>query len=488
MSDAFKDHDFDPDLADLIVDAFEAHVDVDTASRHLWAIHHEASQVFVEQGLEPAACAIHANTDETDNTAVIEALLAKARLPEDLSELEALEEAELEAAAFDDAPSFIGLSLQPQADVEDREMSAFDKIVAALSRPAKTPRQRSLGRKVLAMAGAPALSVVLMLGMSSTGLAMASQSSRPGDLLYTLKRGTEQARLAMASDESARAELHLAFANERLKELRDVGPVNPEVVASLVTEIGESLNGAADSTAEERIRRAAIEEVKHLETVAPLPVAIAIPSTLAPAPKPVPVRQILEDRQETPVPTPQVTPPTVALAEEAPSPVNEIALGEPNVKGKPVEPVKPPVDAVRATESPKPASPKPAKPSEIVAKPGDGAESPQAAVPVAPTPAAPDAGQREVVPIDVAKPAQPKPAQPKPAQPDAKSAPTPSAKPAPKPSAKPTPKGGGDESNADAGTESAPAKPKVEAPANIKPKAETQAPAETAVAETPATE
>lgn len=459
MSDAFKDHDFDPDLADLIVDAFEAHVDVDTASRHLWAIHHEASQVFVEQGLEPVDGAIHVGGNEADNSAVIEALLAKARLPEDLSELETLEEHESEAAAFDGRASFIGPSLQPQVNGEDNGFSALGPMGSAVARTPEAPRQRSFGRKLLAMAGAPALSVILMLGMSSTGLAMASQSSRPGDLLYTLKRGTEQARLAMTTDETARAELHLAFANERLKELRDIGPVNPEVVASLVTEIGESLNGAADSTAEERIRRAAIEEVKHLETVAPLPVAIAIPSTLAPAPKPVPVRQILEERPETPAPAPQVTPPTLAMAEEPAAPVSDGALADANVKGKPVEPAKPAPEPVRVTELPKPVVAKP-KPSDVVAKPGEGTDAPVAAAP-APTPVVPDPPVRDVVPVEPVKPAQP----------DAKPAPTPSAKPSAKPSVKPTPKGSSDEGDATVDTPTV--KPKAETPVSaVTPKAE----------------
>lgn len=449
MSDAFKDHDFDPDLADLIVDAFEAHVDVDTASRHLWAIHHEASQVLVEQGLEPASRPIHTGAVATDNSAVIEALLAKAGLPEDLSELEALSGTEQEFAGPVNEASFVDPSLQPQADVKDGDTNTLDSP----PHPEKSPRQHSFKRRVLAVAGAPALSVILMLGMSSTGLAMASQSSRPGDLLYTLKRGTEQARLAMATDEHARAELHLAFANERLKELRDVGPVNPEMVASLVTEIGESLSEAADSTAEERIRRAAIEEVKHLETVAPLPMAIAIPSSLAQAPKPLPVRRILAEQPETPAPAPQVTPPTVALAEEAPSPVNEASAADSNtnVKNKPAELAKPAADSVRSTESPKPASPKPVKPSDNVTKPVDGTEAPQAAVPSAPS--SPDNSHREVVPIEAAKPAQP----------ESKLTPTSSAKPSAKPSPKPAPKTGNDDVNAGTGAESSTVKPKSEA-------------------------
>jgi hypothetical protein len=50
-------------------------------------------------------------------------------------------------------------------------------------------------------------------------LAAVASSARPGDLLYGLKRGTEQTQLALASD-STRGETFLDFASTRLGELR----------------------------------------------------------------------------------------------------------------------------------------------------------------------------------------------------------------------------------------------------------------------------
>ena len=55
--------------------------------------------------------------------------------------------------------------------------------------------------------------------LGTAGVAAASQAALPGDVLYSVKRWTEDARLAFASGDVAQGRLHLAFARERLDEI-----------------------------------------------------------------------------------------------------------------------------------------------------------------------------------------------------------------------------------------------------------------------------
>ena len=60
-----------------------------------------------------------------------------------------------------------------------------------------------------------ALSLLVVAG----GTAYASQASLPGDALYPIKLGTEQAGMMLPGDEVGRAERGLGFADRRIQEL-----------------------------------------------------------------------------------------------------------------------------------------------------------------------------------------------------------------------------------------------------------------------------
>ncbi|MFQ5873641.1 MAG: DUF5667 domain-containing protein [Dehalococcoidia bacterium] len=62
------------------------------------------------------------------------------------------------------------------------------------------------------------LAVVLLLTGATTGVAYASDGAGPGDALYGVDTAIEQARLRLANNPSAQAELHLQFAAERIEE------------------------------------------------------------------------------------------------------------------------------------------------------------------------------------------------------------------------------------------------------------------------------
>lgn len=228
--------DRSPAIAELLDDAYLARVDVDTASRHLWAIHREAAR---------------------------------------LAEL----------------------------DPEPRRR----ELVGAGS---------GAGRRTVPRAAVPLL--VLVMVMSSSGMALAaSQSSLPGDVLYSVKRGTEQAQLIFARSPEARAQLQLSFARTRLDEIRQIVTTRPQHVPSLVAAINVTLSEVESATPEaapvsDRIRR----EVADLDLQsAPADVAVApgqAPTPTSPAPSATPVPTVttppLESVTATDVPTAVPTP------------------------------------------------------------------------------------------------------------------------------------------------------------------------------------
>lgn len=64
--------------------------------------------------------------------------------------------------------------------------------------------------------------VITLFIMTSTlvGVTRAAANSLPDEALYPVKLAAEQVQIALASDDAARAQLHLAFAQERIRELQ----------------------------------------------------------------------------------------------------------------------------------------------------------------------------------------------------------------------------------------------------------------------------
>jgi hypothetical protein len=68
------------------------------------------------------------------------------------------------------------------------------------------------------MSKAMVILVVVVLLLGSAGLVYAADEAAPGDLLYTVDRAIETARLGLMSDTLGTVELQMAFARERLEE------------------------------------------------------------------------------------------------------------------------------------------------------------------------------------------------------------------------------------------------------------------------------
>lgn len=160
----------------------------------------------------------------------------------------------------------------------------------------------SLATRRVPRAAVPVLALVM--AMSSSGMALAaSQTSLPGDVLYPVKRGTEQAQLIFARDAEARAQLQLSFARTRLEEIRQIAATRPQHVPALVAAINVTLSQVQLDAPEdsERVRREVDAEIAGLE----------LPATATQA--------ATADSRATASTSQQVATPT-ATATEAPSP------------------------------------------------------------------------------------------------------------------------------------------------------------------------
>jgi len=54
------------------------------------------------------------------------------------------------------------------------------------------------------------------------GTAFASQNSKPGDVLFPVKKATEQVQVSLTANETSKAQLQAKFAQERLDELNEI--------------------------------------------------------------------------------------------------------------------------------------------------------------------------------------------------------------------------------------------------------------------------
>ncbi len=112
-------------------------------------------------------------------------------------------------AASDDTTAWLA--------IRDGRSSA--KALLGRTQPVRQVTTRGSGRtRVAVLVGVAAGAIVL------SGVSGASTGALPGDPLYTVKRSTERAQLALAGSDAGRGTLYLEFAQSRLEEARQVDP------------------------------------------------------------------------------------------------------------------------------------------------------------------------------------------------------------------------------------------------------------------------
>jgi Domain of unknown function (DUF5667) len=125
------------------------------------------------------------------------------------------------------------LPVDKRRALEARLMKRASELRARPVSRANTPR-RPLWRRGIVLALTSLAAFILLLSSAVS----ASASSAPGDVLYPVKRASEQVRLALSPD-GWQAELHLEFARQRLQELdvlRERGKVSEELLTEISAE------------------------------------------------------------------------------------------------------------------------------------------------------------------------------------------------------------------------------------------------------------
>lgn len=85
--------------------------------------------------------------------------------------------------------------------------------------------------------------------IGTTGTVVASNNSKPGDLLYGIDKALEKVQLAMSFTNGMKQNARLSIANERLKELQqllDEKNINKDAVNKLKDDINSEINKLKD--------------------------------------------------------------------------------------------------------------------------------------------------------------------------------------------------------------------------------------------------
>ncbi|MFY9913511.1 MAG: DUF5667 domain-containing protein [Nocardioidaceae bacterium] len=132
------------------------------------------------------------------------------------------------------------LHAAPEALAEPTRAHGRD---AALVRFPGSPRRRT----------ATVAATACLIVATGVGVAAASQSALPGDALYPLKRGIEQAELHFAGSQAARGGEYLDQASTRLSEVTELSlahaddPTTPALVTKALTDFIQESNAGGDA-------------------------------------------------------------------------------------------------------------------------------------------------------------------------------------------------------------------------------------------------
>lgn len=91
--------------------------------------------------------------------------------------------------------------------------------------------------------------VSVLLGLSLVGgSAFASDSAKPGEVLYPIKRFKEKVELGLALSEQGKAGLEAKFAQERLTELQEISVEKYQAIIKTTEDAGGDLHQATSTT------------------------------------------------------------------------------------------------------------------------------------------------------------------------------------------------------------------------------------------------
>lgn len=215
-----------------------------------------------------------------------------------------------EAPALVPRPEFTA-RLREQLLAEAAETWTYDPSAARLELRARTTSPRRERRLVVA-------ATALVLAGGSAGMAAAAQQALPGEALYPIKRGLEEVRADLTSDDAARGRTLLQQADSRLAEVRELADesaslTEPAIVSTLDTYRAQAVAGSdllisayetdGDDRAVSEVRgftRDGIAQLEELATVLPPGLAGEIDAATS-------LLEDIEDRASEACPTCQPT-------------------------------------------------------------------------------------------------------------------------------------------------------------------------------------
>lgn len=140
-------------------------------------------------------------------------------------------------------------------EVAARHLWVIDREATRLAQQRAEPR----GLRRVLVAGVAALALMT----TSSAAVAASGPAMPGDLLYPVKLGTEQARLLVARSPEAEALVLLDIASNRIAEAEHAAADRPDAVDGLLRQAATAFTAAAAISAESPDVVAATEEVRR---------------------------------------------------------------------------------------------------------------------------------------------------------------------------------------------------------------------------------
>ena len=152
----------------------------------------------------------------------------------------------------------------------------------------------------------PALAAAAILVLVLAGATSAAASSLPGDALYSLKRASEDVRLALTFDDVARTQLLSELTDRRLEELAEIAKSRPASAPTATQEYADAVNSFANAldelrSADSEDKRSAAQSLAAAARAKHKAVLDAVKEQL-PADAQADVQKVNDDEQERTAP------------------------------------------------------------------------------------------------------------------------------------------------------------------------------------------
>jgi len=129
------------------------------------------------------------------------------------------------------------LSIEEVSSIEPRpefRQAAKARLLSALAAKEKKRERRLLPLWSWQRRWAVAVAMILALFLAGGGTVMASSDSLPGDRLYPVKMATEKVRAFFTFGDEAKANLHMEFAERRVKEIESLAERGRDISESVL--------------------------------------------------------------------------------------------------------------------------------------------------------------------------------------------------------------------------------------------------------------